>query len=144
MNKEINISCENESNLVIKVNEIDEYNFFYATISIKKDWFQAQTKFIFSYEELQNLSKQIKELLKDRKGKAEFIDDIIKVHFDIVLDEFTGSVGINGRIKKCLNDESSIKFSLMSDYYTLEQVDHSIDGIFLEYKGLGKTTDWRN
>lgn len=134
MNKEININGYEKSNLVIKDFSLDEFKYFYATICIKTDWFQAETKFSFSFKEFQNLLKQIAKLIQDKKGKAEFVDEDTNIMIDIVLDEYTGQIEITGRIKKNMSDESKIEFFLESDFYNLEQAYKSIQYILSEYE----------
>ncbi|MCP3660066.1 MAG: hypothetical protein GY830_07055 [Bacteroidetes bacterium] len=134
MNREINIKGENNYNLIINNFKLDKFEYLYAKIFIKTDWYQAETNFNFSIDDMKKFSNEIKYIINNKKGKADFFDEDTKVIIKLKIDEYTGKIEITGELQKDLNDEAKIDFFLESDFYNLEQLDYDIDDLIKNYK----------
>ncbi len=126
--EELRINCENGSCLIIGDIEFEESDFS-ATIFLKSDWYEAKVAFSSSKDRLVDFLQELKKILSEKQGKANFMNDEGNFDLDLTLDESTGKAQINGVLIKSMMDESRLEYFMESDYLTLEKLKDSLDNL---------------
>ena len=126
--EELRINCENGSCLIIGDIEFEESDFS-ANIFLKSDWYEAKVVFSSSQDRLVDFLQELKKILSENQGKANFINDEGNFDLDLTLDESTGKAQINGVLIKSMMDESRLEYFMESDYLTLEKFKDSLDNL---------------
>lgn len=124
----LNINCEYGCRLTI-----DDIQFkgdsFSAQAIVKSDWYEAKVSFDSSIDRLSDFLQEVKVVLFENQGKANYINDEGNFDLDIVLDGFTGTVQMSGVLIKNMMDESRLEYYMETDYQSLEKLKDNLNSL---------------